>query len=139
MFESISQVVDDIFDNYISRPNVKQPILTQYCDGKRVTCPNRLSQWGSKYLGDQNYSSIDILRYYYGQDVYINAAEQISGIPYSWPGIFADLDRLLQPVFKIPCDFCFSHLSLLIFFGFLLYSAGIIESPSSSQYLFVIG
>ena len=47
VFESISQVVDDIFDNYISRPNVKQPILTQYCDGKRVTCPNRLSQWGS--------------------------------------------------------------------------------------------
>ena len=36
-------------------------------------------------------------------------------------------------------DISFSHLSLLIFFGFLLYSAGIIESPSSSQYLFVIG
>ena len=43
VFESISQVVDDIFDNYISRPNVKQPILTQYCDGRRVTCPNWLS------------------------------------------------------------------------------------------------
>ncbi len=91
VFESISNVVDEIFDNYLSRPNVKQPILTQYCDGKRVTCPNRLSQWGSKYLGDQNYSSIDILRYYYGQDVYINAAEQISGIPYSWPGTNLDI------------------------------------------------
>ena len=98
MFESISQVVDDIFDNYISRPNVKQPILTQYCDGKRVTCPNRLSQWGSKYLGDQNYSSIDILRYYYGQDVYINAAEQISGIPYSWPGTNLDIGSSGQKV-----------------------------------------
>ena len=63
VFESISQIVDEIFDSYISRPNVKQPILTQYCDGKRVVCPNRLSQWGSKYLGDQNYSSIEILRY----------------------------------------------------------------------------
>ena len=98
VFESISQVVDDIFDNYISRPNVKQPILTQYCDGKRVTCPNRLSQWGSKYLGDQNYSSIDILRYYYGQDVYINAAEQISGIPYSWPGTNLDIGSSGQKV-----------------------------------------
>lgn len=39
-FDTISVVVDDIFDNYLSRPNVKQPILTQYCDGKRVTCPN---------------------------------------------------------------------------------------------------
>ena len=98
VFESISQVVDDIFDNYISRPNVKQPILTQYCDGKRVTCPNRLSQWGSKYLGDQNYSSIDILRYYYGQDVYINVAEQISGIPYSWPGTNLDIGSSGQKV-----------------------------------------
>ncbi len=28
---------------YLSRPNVKQPILTQYCDGKRVSCPNWLA------------------------------------------------------------------------------------------------
>ena len=65
VFESISQVVDDIFDNYISRPNVKQPILTQY---------------------------------YYGQDVYINAAEQISGIPYSWPGTNLDIGSSGQKV-----------------------------------------
>ena len=90
IFESISQVVDEIFDNYLSRPNVKQPILTQYCDGKRVSCPQWMTQWGSKYLGDQGYSSIDILRYYYGDNMYINTAEQIQGIPSSWPG--ADLD-----------------------------------------------
>lgn len=40
IFESISQTVDDLFDNYLSRPNVRQPILTQYCDGNRVTCPS---------------------------------------------------------------------------------------------------
>lgn len=40
IFDTISEVVDEIFENYLSRPNVKQPILTQYCDGKRVTCPN---------------------------------------------------------------------------------------------------
>ena len=74
-----------MFSNYLSRPNVKQPILTQYCDGERVTCPNWLSQWGSKYLGDQNYSTIEILRYYYGSDMYINEAEEISGSPASWP------------------------------------------------------
>ena len=90
IFESISQVVDEIFDNYLSRPNVKQPILTQYCDGKKSSCPDRMTQWGSKYLGDQGYSSIDILRYYYGDNMYINTAEQIQGIPSSWPG--ADLD-----------------------------------------------
>lgn len=89
-FQSISQVVDEMFENYLSRPNVRQPILTQYCDGQRVTCPDWMSQWGSKYLGDQGYSSIDILRYYYGDNMYINTAEQIQGIPSSWPG--ADLD-----------------------------------------------
>ena len=90
IFESISNVVDEIFDNYLSRPNVKQPILTQYCDGKKSSCPNWMTQWGSKYLGDQGYSSIEILRYYYGDNMYINTAEQIQGIPSSWPG--ADLD-----------------------------------------------
>ena len=86
IFENISQIVDEMFINYLSRPNVKQPILTQYCDGRRVTCPNWLSQWGSKYLGDQNYSAIEILRNYYGDNMYINTAEEISGIPSSWPG-----------------------------------------------------
>lgn len=85
IFESISSVVDEIFDQYLSRPDVKQPILTQYCDGKRVSCPNWLSQWGSLTLGDQGYTPIQILRYYYGDDMYINTAEQISGIPASWP------------------------------------------------------
>ena len=85
-FQSISRVVDEMFENYLSRPNVRQPILTQYCDGQRVTCPDWMSQWGSKYLGDQGYSAIDILRSYYGNDMYINSAEGISGIPASWPG-----------------------------------------------------
>lgn len=91
IFENISQIVDEIFTNYLSRPNVKQPILTQYCDGRRVSCPNWLSQWGSKALGDQGYSEIQILRNYYGDDMYINTAEEISGIPASWPGSNLDI------------------------------------------------
>lgn len=86
IYESISEVVDEIFDAYLSRPNVKQPILTQYCDGNRVTCPNWMSQWGSKNLADQGYSDIEILRYYYGDSLYINAAEEVSGVPSSYPG-----------------------------------------------------
>lgn len=86
IFESISTVVDTIFANYLSRPNVTQPILTQYCDGKKVSCPNWMTQWGSKYLGDQGYDAISILRYYYGDSMYINTAQEISGVPSSWPG-----------------------------------------------------
>lgn len=85
IYRSISNVVDEMFQNYLSRPNVRQPILTQYCDGQRVTCSNWLSQWGSKFLGDQNYDTIEIIRYYYGNDMFINTAETISGIPASWP------------------------------------------------------
>lgn len=86
IFDSISVIVDELFADYLSRPNVRQPILTQYCDGRRVSCPNWLTQWGSKALGDQGLTAIEILRYYYGDDMYINTAQEISGIPSSWPG-----------------------------------------------------
>ena len=45
-----------------------------------------MTQWGSCSLGQQGYSPIEILRYYYGDSIYINTAEQIAGIPASWPG-----------------------------------------------------
>ncbi len=87
IFENISRIVDEIFDSYLSRPNVRQPILTQYCDGQRVSCPNWMSQWGSKDLGDRGYSFIEILRYYYGNSMYVNEADEIAGIPASWPRV----------------------------------------------------
>lgn len=88
IFDSISRIVDELFENYLSRPDVRQPILTQYCDGRQVQCKDRgwMTQWGSKSLGDRGYSPIEILRYFYGNDMYINVAEGISGIPMSWPG-----------------------------------------------------
>lgn len=84
-YENIDRLVDNIFNNYLSRPGVRQPIFTSYCDGQRVTCAG-LSQWGSKYLGDEGYSAIEIIRYYYGNDMYINSADVISGVPASFPG-----------------------------------------------------
>ena len=86
IYSNISKIVNEQFENYLSRPNVKQPILTQYCDGEKVTCNNWMTQWGSKNLGDKGYSAIEILRYYYGNNIFINSAEGISGIPSSWPG-----------------------------------------------------
>lgn len=85
IYENISNLVDQIFNNYLARPGITQPIFTSYCDGQRVTC-NGLSQWGSKFLGDEGYSAIEIIRNYYGQDMYIATAEQISGVPSSFPG-----------------------------------------------------
>ncbi len=85
IFQEISTVVDEIFTTYITRPNIRQPLLTQYCDGIKTTCP-WMSQWGSKDLGDQGYNYTDILKRYYGSDIYLQQAEKVSGIPSSYPG-----------------------------------------------------
>ena len=86
IYDNISFAVDSLFVNYLSRPGVKQPILTQYCDGYRVQCPNWMTQWGSKELGDQGFDAIRILRHFYGSSIFINTAPQVSGVPASWPG-----------------------------------------------------
>jgi peptidoglycan hydrolase-like protein with peptidoglycan-binding domain len=86
IYANIGIIVDSVFTNYLSRPNVRQPILTQYCDGNRVQCPGWMTQWGSKTLGDQGYTAIQILRNFYGNSIYINSAVEVSGVPRSWPG-----------------------------------------------------
>lgn len=101
IYTRISQIADSLFGNFLSRPNVKQPILTQYCDGKRVSCPNWMTQWGSKALGDDGLSAIQILRYYYGDTIYINTAEIISGIPASYPGYNLTIGSTGDPVLTI--------------------------------------
>ena len=85
IYTNVGRIVDSIFANYLSRPGVRQPIFTSYCDGQRVTCDG-LSQWGSQYLANEGYSPIEIIRYYYGSDMFINTAESVSGVPSSWPG-----------------------------------------------------
>ena len=99
IYSNIDRLVDSIFANYLSRPGVRQPIFTSYCDGRNVTCSG-LSQWGSKYLGDEGYTPIEIIRYYYGSDMYINTAVAVSGVPSSWPGynlnVGASGDKVLQ-------------------------------------------
>lgn len=101
IFESIDSAVDDVFLNYLSRPNVRQPILTQYCDGRRVRCPQWLSQWGSLTLGEQNYDAISIIRNYYGDSMYINIAEEVSGVPSSYPGFPLSVGSVGSDVMKI--------------------------------------
>ncbi len=86
IYDNISSVVDEIFSTYIKRFGRKQPLLAQYCDGKNVTCPQWLSQWGSKYLGDQGKVPYEILTYYYGNDIELDTAEAVKGSPASYPG-----------------------------------------------------
>ena len=101
IYENISQIADRLYNRYLARPNVKQPILTQYCDGKRVSCPNWMTQWGSKALGDDGFSAIDIIHYYYGSDMYVNEAEIVSGVPSSYPGYDLTIGSSGEPVITI--------------------------------------
>ena len=87
IFDTISVVVDDIFNTFIKRPpTARQPLLAQYCDGKKSQCPNEMTQWGSKDLGDQGLDYQSILRHFYGDDITFNTAPVVSGVPVSYPG-----------------------------------------------------
>lgn len=85
-FSEISNIVDYLFTTFITRPGIRQPLLTQYCNGATVTCPEWLSQWGSKTLGDQGFDAVQILRTYYGFDIFLMEAQRVAGIPISYPG-----------------------------------------------------
>lgn len=97
-YRNIALEVDALFTNYLSRPNVIQPILTQYCDGNMVQCPGWMTQWGSKYLGDQGYDPIQIIRYFYGENMFINTAPIVAGVPSSFPGYNLTIGSSGEPV-----------------------------------------
>lgn len=83
-FENISRLVDELFNDYLRRPTFVEPLAAKFCNGTTVTCEG-LSQWGSQNLAQQGYSSLDILRNYYGDiETVINAP--IRGITSSYPG-----------------------------------------------------
>ena len=87
IFDEISEVVDEIFTTYISRPDLVQPLFTQYCDGKRVKREGWLSQWGSKELADQGLNALQILKTYYGSDIVLKQAKKVEGIPLSFTNV----------------------------------------------------
>ncbi|WP_234117165.1 peptidoglycan-binding domain-containing protein [Clostridium hydrogenum] len=98
IYKSISNVVDAIFSTYVKRPGAKQPLLTQFCDGKNVQCPGWLTQWGSKYLGDQGKRAPEILRNFYGADLQFDTAQKVAGIPESYPGYVLRVGSTGTPV-----------------------------------------
>ncbi|MFV0393313.1 MAG: peptidoglycan-binding protein [Coprobacillaceae bacterium] len=101
IFKSIADVVDSIFQQYIKLPNVKQPLFAQYNDGIVTNNAGWLSQWGSKDLGDKGYMALDILKYYYTNNIIIAEAEEIDGLPTSYPGYSMALGDCGEPIQKI--------------------------------------
>ena len=85
IFENISRIVDEIFTTYIRRIGNIEPLAAKYCNGTTVTC-NGLSQWGSEYLARQGYNAMDILKYYYGDDIELVENTPITNIQTLYPG-----------------------------------------------------
>ncbi|MCL2388379.1 MAG: peptidoglycan-binding protein [Defluviitaleaceae bacterium] len=85
IFKSIDHMVDLIFNRYIRRQGHLEPFFSEYCDGRRVTCPG-LWQWGTVPLAEQGMNALQILRHYYPNDVQIVETDNIGGVPESFPG-----------------------------------------------------
>ncbi len=84
-FENISRLVDELFDSYIRREGFLEPLAAKFCNGTTTVCSG-LSQWGSETLAQEGSTSVDILRYYYGDDIEIVSNAPIQGITESYPG-----------------------------------------------------
>lgn len=87
IYKEIEDVVDEIFTSYISRPNLTQPLFTQYNDGVKVNRSGWLSQWGSKNLAKQGLNAVQILKTYYGSNIIIKQAKKVEGIPMSFSNV----------------------------------------------------
>ena len=85
VFDVMVRLTDDIFNTYIRKTGTVNPYYSEYCDGKSVTCPG-LKQWGTVTLANQGRTPLQILKYYYGNDIEIVRTNNIQSIPQSYPG-----------------------------------------------------
>lgn len=84
-FEKISQIVDEIFNNYIVENTQVQPLFAEYCDGIKTKCKG-LSQWGTVKLAKEGKNPLEILKYYYGDNINIIYNAPIEELMESYPG-----------------------------------------------------
>lgn len=98
IFENISLLVDELFDDYIRRQGFIEPLSAQFCNGTTSICDG-LSQWGSQELAQQGYSSMDILRRYYGSDIELVTDAPIRDVTRSYPGYPLRLGSAGEEVF----------------------------------------
>ena len=85
IFDNISRLADELFDDYVSRQGAVEPLFALYCNGTTVTCDG-LSQWGSEALAREGLDALEILKRYYGDDIEIVTDAPVSGVTESYPG-----------------------------------------------------
>lgn len=90
IFENISQIVDEIFNDYIRKQGSIEPYFTSFCNGTTVTCSG-LSQWGTVELANKGYTPYEILKNYYGNDIEIVRNAEVRTNTPSYPEIILNL------------------------------------------------
>lgn len=85
IYDSISRIVDELIGEYVRRQGQIAPYFTSFCNGTTATCQG-LSQWGTVSLANQGYSPLQILRYYYPNDIEIAETDIVTGVVSSYPG-----------------------------------------------------
>lgn len=103
IYENINNIVQELFNDYVVKSNQIQPYFTSYCDGRKKTC-NGLSQWGSVDLANNNKTPIEILKYYYGNDISIFKDAPVGENQYGFPGYTLKLGSPGNPVMEIQRD-----------------------------------
>ncbi len=100
IFENISNLVDEVFNNYVRVVGRLEPLSTRFCNGTTVTCEG-LSQWGTVDLANQNYGVLDILKYYYGDDIEIVYDAPVGMLTEAYPGTPLRLGDSNEAVYQI--------------------------------------
>ena len=85
IFEVMSRITDEIFNTYVKKGSSAEPYYTEYCDGKTVTCKG-LKQWGTVTQANAGKNALQILQYYYGNDITVVRTNNIAAVPESYPG-----------------------------------------------------
>ena len=103
IYENISDIVDEIFTNYLVKQNQVQPLFAKYCDGRKTTCDG-LSQWGSVTLANQGKTPLQIIQQYYGNDTYIKYNAPVGDNTIGYPGYELEFGSVGNPVLAIQRD-----------------------------------
>ena len=85
IYENISRIVDDIFNDYVVQQGRVDPFFTAYCNGTTTVCAG-LSQWGTVPLAEQGLTPYQILQRFYGQNIGIVENAPISANIPTYPG-----------------------------------------------------
>ena len=102
-YENINNIVEEIFNNYVVKGSQVQPYFTRYCDGRKTQCDG-LSQWGTVELANKGKSPLDILKYYYGNDISIFYDAPVGDNIEGYPGYEVKLGSAGNPVLLIQRD-----------------------------------